>query len=33
MAVVARRWIASTEKQLNDAKKALTKLEAVLSKL
>lgn len=33
MAVAARAWIASTEKQLTDAKKALTKLEAVLKKL
>ena len=33
MAAVARRWIASTEKELSDAKKALEKLEAALPTL
>jgi hypothetical protein len=33
MAAVARRWIATTEKELAKVKKALEKLEAVLPTL
>jgi hypothetical protein len=33
MSVAARRWIATTEKQLADAKKALEKLDATIRKL
>jgi hypothetical protein len=33
MAVFARRWIATTEKQIAAAKKALAELEALLPKL